>query len=274
LFWEFMDSSIHTTENARKFLNLPVLVSIPKLKIQKTDNWSPLFVYGNSNTNRNSWVRELYRESYMTLRMEVLSSLKFNDVNHESETKQIKAILVTSPVPKEGKSLVSANFAMSLAETGMRVLLVELDQRHSSQNGLLKQDTKAGLMDLLMGKASWDDVVNSTPISNLGVVIPGIRDNQHELSGLLLSESMSVFMQMAGERFDFIVFDSTPITLSSESISVGSWIDGAIMVVKADNTKKDHALKAIQIMRDNSINILGTVMNCTKPDRKYSKYYS
>ena len=275
LLWESMDGSIHTPEKARKLLELPVIGNIPKLKVRNKGSWSPLFIYGNSeNTNHNSWVRELYRESYMALRMETLTSLKFSNENHESETKQKKVILITSSVPREGKSLVSTNFAMSLAETGMKVLLVELDQYHSSQNGLLKLDTKMGLMDLLTGKASWDDVVNHTPISNLFIVTPGVRDNQHELSGLLLSESMNTFMQMARERFDFIVFDSTPITLRSESISIGSRVDGAILVVKADNTKKEPILKAIRIMKDNSINILGTVMNYAKPDKKYSKYFS
>jgi capsular exopolysaccharide synthesis family protein len=275
LLWEFMNTSIHTPEKARRLLELPVIGNIPKLKVRSKDDWSPLFVYGNSeNTNHNSWVRGLYRESYMALRMETLTSLKFNNENHESETKPQRAILITSSVPQEGKSLVSANFAMSLAETGIKVLLVELNQYNSSQNVLLKLDTKMGLMDLLTGKASWDDAINHTPISNLSIITSGVRDNQHELSGLLISEGMNTFMQMARERFDFIVFDSTPITLRSESISIGSRVDGAILVVKADNTKKESVLKSIQIMKDNNINILGTVMNYTKPNKKYSKYFS
>lgn len=274
MFLELLTNSIHSTENARKVLELTVLGSIPKLR--KSD-WSTMLLYGNSNTNRRSWVRELYRESYMALRMEFLSSLKFNKNSaiHESETKkpQGEVILITSSIPNEGKSLVSANLAMSLASTDMKVLLVDIDHRHSSQSRLLKLDAHAGLIDLLRGKASWDDVVNQTTINNLYVVTSGNKDDQFELSGLLLSENMSNFIQTAKERFDFIIFDSTPITLGSESISSGFMIDGAILVVKLDHTKKDIALKAVQIMRNNGMNILGIVINYARPDRKYRRYY-
>jgi tyrosine-protein kinase Etk/Wzc len=276
LFWEFLNDSIHTPENARKILELAVIGSIPKLRVwRKKSDWSPMLLYGN--TNRRSWVRELYRESYMALRMEFLSSLKFNrnSAIHESETKkrQGEVILITSSVPKEGKSLISANLAMSLASTDMKVLLIDIDHRHSSQSRLLKLDAHAGLIDLLRGKASWDDVVNHTTINNLYVVASGNQDDQFELSGLLLSENMSNFIQTAKERFDFIIFDSTPITLGSESISSGFMIDGAILVVKLDHTKKDVALKAVQIMKNNGMNILGTVINYARPDRKYRRYY-
>jgi capsular exopolysaccharide synthesis family protein len=278
MFLELLNNSIHTPENARKVLELTVLGSIPKLRIwRKKINWSNMLVYGNPNTNHRSWVRELYRESYMALRMEFLSSLKFNRNNtiHESETKkrQGEVILITSSVPREGKSLVSANLAMSLASTNMKVLLVDIDHHHSTQSRLLKLDTHAGLIDLLRGKASWDDVVNHTTINNLYVVTSGNKDEQFELSGLLLSENMGNFIQTAKERFDFIIFDSTPITLGSESISSGFMIDGAILVVKLDHTKKDDALKATQIMRNSGMNILGIVINYARHDRRYRKYY-
>jgi tyrosine-protein kinase Etk/Wzc len=252
LFWEFLNDSIHTSENARKILDINVLGSIPKLRVWRKKSDSSMLLYGN--TNHSSWVRELYRESYMALRMEFLSSLKFNrnSAIQESETKkrQGEVILITSSVPKEGKSLISANLAMSLVSTGMKVLLVDIDYRHSSQIRLLKLDAHAGLIDLLRGKASWDDVVNHTTINNLYVVPPGNK-----------------------ERFDFILFDSTPIILGSESISSGFMIDGAILVVKLDHTKKDIAFKAVQIMKDNGMNILGTVINYARPDRKYRRYY-
>jgi len=277
LLWEFLDNSIHTPENVKKFLGLTVLGSIPKLRVWKKRDWSPLLIYGSSNSNRKRWVRELYRESYMTFRMEILSSLKFNrdDVTPKSETEkhQGEVILITSSVPKEGKSLVSANFAMSLASTNMKVLLIEIDHRHSSQDRLLKLSAKAGLIDLLLERASLDDVVNHTIISNLYVVTTGTKDDQHELSGLLLSENMSNFIQTAKESYDFIIFDSTPITLGSESTSAGFMVDGVVLVVKLGHTNKDVALKSVQIMRDNGMSILGTVINYAKPDKKYRKYY-
>jgi capsular exopolysaccharide synthesis family protein len=278
MFFEILKNPIHTPENARKLLELTVLGSIPKLGIRREkSDWSPMLVYGNPNTKRRSWVKELYRESYMALRMEFLSSLKLdkNIATNGSEAKkrQGEVILITSSVPKEGKSLISANLAMSLASADMKVLLVDIDHRHSSQSRLLKLDARAGLIDLLRGKASWDDVVSHTNINNLHVVTSGNKDDQFELSGLLLSENMSNFIQTAKERFDFIIFDSTPITLGSESISSGFMIDGAILVVKLDHTRKGVALKAVQIMRNNGMNILGVVTNYARHDRKYRKYY-
>jgi len=272
LTWNIFDNSIHTPENAKKSLEIPVLGSIPKLILRKKNDWSPLLIY--EDINLRNWVRELYRESYMALRMEILSSLEFNGNDANPGKHQGKVLLITSSVPKEGKSIVSTNIATSLANTGMKVLLVEINQRHSSQESLLKLDAKAGLIDLLLKKASWEDVIKCTSISNFSVITAGAKDSQHDLSGLLLSESMNDFMQTAKKRFDFIIFDSTPITLGPESISAGFMIDGVVLVVKSGHTKKDVALKSVQTMRGNNMNVLGAIINYATPNRKYRRYYN
>jgi capsular exopolysaccharide synthesis family protein len=270
---EYLDDTIRTPDSLGKKIDFPIIGKIPKMKGKTRTNGCPsLLIYGEHNKiDKKSWLTRFYKESYTALRTEALSSLIAKKSLSESE--KGKAILITSPEMKEGKSLVSLNLAISLAQTNLKTLIIDIDPRHSLLKLLSEINPGAGLIDYLTEKDSWDNIINPTQITKLSIVVSQTRDSEYDLSGLLLSDRMSTFMQKARENFDFIIFDSTPITLSSESISIGSMVDSIILVVRSSYTKGASLSKALQIIKNSNIGMLGIVITCSKPEKRYRKYY-
>lgn len=241
-----------------------VLGKIPKMRGAK-DNTNLIVQY---NTNQKSWVKELYKESHKAIRTEIASQLNSSNSNSHGKT-----ILITSPSQKEGKSIISANLAISLAETMSKVLLIELDQRHPIQAQIFGKESSIGLIDLILDKSLLDDAITATSRDNLYLLTSGIRDDRYDLSSLLVSDNMNRLIDELKKRFDFIIIDSTPITLSSDSVAIGSKADGVVLIMRLSHTHKSNLQKSEQTLKDNGMKVLGIVANCSGLDRKFRSYY-
>ena len=270
LLREYTDNSIHTVEDITTNIELPVLGSIPR--IGRASNWlrrgknatrdDVLINYEASSRNREA--RELYRESYRLFQLELMAS-----ISKEAEQRQDGlALLVTSSREGEGKSLVAANLAISMAQTGYKVLLVDANRRGSVYHDLLGPDADAGIIDILMENAAWDDAISHTPLDSLSVITCGGKDEQADLSSLLISPHLEDFLKLSKESFDITIFDSSPVIPTSESAAIGSKVDGVVLVIEVNSTQKDLILRAKERMRSSGSNILGAVLNCGV-SRKY-----
>jgi len=272
LFWEYMDKSLHTHEDVERFAELPVIGRISHLRGanrrfigRKDEEGVPerVALINAAGSSRSENRRAAYRESYRMLQLEMMALVN-GKVKHAGNTQHQGALtlLVTSSVKKEGKSLVAANLAISIAQTGGRVLLVDANHRNSIQHKLLDVEGGTGWIDALTGKAAPTDTVKNTSLDNLYLVNAGGDNSQADPSTLLISSRLSDFIEALKGRFDFIIFDSAPVTLASESVAIGSKTDGVILVIKANDTKRDAILEAKQRLQNSGGNILGAVLNC------------
>jgi len=255
-------NKINIYDDLNKYEGIPILGKIPKIK-SKNNDYKGLLIYNDTGQN---WVNEYYKESYKLLRTEIISSL-----NNDKNDGRGKVIMITSPIPKEGKSILSANIAISLSEAGYSVLMVDLNQNYPSQESIFDANSIIGLSDLLIEKGSGNDVANSTNIDGLSLITPGSK--KYDLSGLLTSEKLTRLIDELRSKYDYILFDSNSIMLSSDSLAVGQKIDGIILILRAGFSKKDAVTKVIQKIKDNNIDLLGIILNCASPNRKYRKYY-
>jgi len=262
---EFMGKRINTPDYIERNSGTQILGRIPKLN-GKSGKHNILV---NGNIGKESWVRKLYQDSHKTIRTEIISQL---DSSSNSEKKG-KVIVITSPMQKEGKSVISANLAISLTETMSKVVLIDIDQRHPKQSEMFGLEPDAGLVDLLLGNTSLDSAIIKTDIDNLYLLSTGKSDNGHDLGGLLVSGNMVKLFDELRERFDYIVIDSTPIALASDSLAVGVKAEGLALVARMGLTQKDTLKKARQIIHNNNMNLLGIILNGTPPDKIYRKYY-
>lgn len=287
LFREFLDNSIHTAQDVTSLLGLPVLGSIPYLRdVRKNQGKDALISYYKANSSRNQRVGEFYKQSYRMLQLEVMAAVKRG--HEDTETRQLAAsqnsdrltLLVTSSVSGEGKSIVAANLAISMAQTGKKVLLVDANCRNPIQHKLMDLDAGIGLMDMLAGDVTLADVIKNTAIDNLHVIVNGKNlcrpvnsgrdgeptsageDSQTDPSVLFISSRLEDFIKLAKKEFDVIIFDSPPAMLVSEPSAIGSKVDGIVLVAKANDTKKDIILQAKQRMQNPGGNVLGAVLNC------------
>lgn len=187
------------------------------------------------------------------------------------EKQPLKKILVTSSLPKEGKSFVAANLAQALAwQQGRRVLLVDGDLRASRLHLALGSDSTPGLSEYLQGEVDEHGVMQRGVMENL-FFIPAGRSSANP-GELIANGCLKVLLSRLEELFDWIILDSPPAVPVSDAGLMANACDGVLMVVRSNATPADMALKARAEFADRLL--LGVVLNGVKNTAgSYGKYY-
>lgn len=186
-----------------------------------------------------------------------------------------KTILVTSSVPGEGKSFISSNLAVSFAQTGENVLLIDCDLRLGVQHELFKVSNKQGVSNLLASNKinKFKDYIQKTEIDGLSVITRGtVPPNPSELLG---SNNMKELIELLSPLYDHIIFDGTPITGLPDSLIMAKVVDKVMIVCSMNYTNIDDLDSTKKALQKIDANIAGVVINKVEPRRrgKYSKYY-
>jgi len=187
------------------------------------------------------------------------------------EKMPLKRLLVTSALPKEGKSFVAANLAQVLVrQHGRRALLIDADLRNPGMHRHLGTKQTPGLSEYLLGECDELAGLQRGPMENLfflpaGRVAPGPQE-------LLANGRLKLFLQRLEPLFDWIIMDSSPVILVSDSTLVAGLCDGVMMVVRSNVTPADMARRARAEFPDKLL--LGVVLNGTSEKLAQSKYYS
>lgn len=204
------------------------------------------------------------REAFNTLRTNVLFS-----------GRDVKVILLTSCVAHEGKSTIAFETAMSLAEAGKKVLLIDADLRKSAYaSRYTKERGLSGLSQYLSGQVEMDQVVLETQMPNFNIVFSGpFPPNPTELVG---NEAFRELLEQNRDRYDYILVDAPPLGLVIDAAVMAAICDGAIMVIDAGAVKYRVAQRVAEQLRKSDCRILGVVLNQTNQKKgrgSYKKYY-
>ena len=180
-----------------------------------------------------------------------------------------KSFVISSSVPSEGKSTTAVNVAVAFSQLGKNVLLI--DSIHKK----LKLVNTKGLYSILSATYSFEDCVQNVS-KNLDVLTSGpLPSNPIEL---IESTALADLLEQLKQRYEYIIFDSTPINIVSDAISLAPKTDGLVLVVKEGSTRKDDVRRALSACKFANIRVLGTIINDvnSKNSRKYSykKYRS
>jgi capsular exopolysaccharide synthesis family protein len=203
-------------------------------------------------------------EFYRTLR----TNLTFSQADHP-----IRALLITSSVPQEGKSMTVANLGITFAMARHKVLLVDSDLRRPVLHHLFGLGNTKGLTHMLVGTVEPDEIYQATRVDNLWVVTCGlIPPNPSEL---LSSQKMQDFLRLVQKRFDMVLLDSPPVTSMADAAILASLIGKVLLVVRANTTPRDMILRARQQLETVNAKIIGVVLNSVdlKKERYYYHYY-
>jgi non-specific protein-tyrosine kinase len=238
---EFLDMTIKTPDDVKRVLNLNSVGFLMDLG-KKFDTQA--FVYEHPNSQ--------LAESYRSLR-----------VNLEYSQKEIhlKTFLVTSPSPGDGKSTVAINLALSMAQNGRRVILVDTDLRRPSIHRYLGLDGATGVMDVLANPTLFDDDVLQTYKDTELKILPAgeIVGDQH-IDHLLTPDKVRQFVTALRDRADIVVFDCSPF-LISDAMALASEVDGVILVMRPGVTPKEMAINLVEEFRNTGARLLGVVLN-------------
>jgi len=184
--------------------------------------------------------------------------------------KELKTLLVTSPLPEEGKSTIAMNLATTLAEGGKRrVLLVEADLHRATMMPQLQLSDGPGLAECLEG--GLDPLAATRRLSPLGWYLLPAGKAQSNPTELLQGDSLGKVMQQMSVHFEWILIDAPPIIPLSDALLLCRQADATVLVVRAGRTSKDDVGKAIELLGKH--NLLGILLNGVDGlDSMYSRY--
>ena len=274
---EYLDNSIRSLEDVEQ-VGLTVLGSIPVInedEIEKRIKLASESTNGHNGTVQHAETKLLaarlithvapkspISEAYRTFR----TNLQYTRIDQPR-----KALLVTSPGPGEGKSTSVSNLAITMAQMGSKVLLIDSDLRRPVLHSIFKLDRRVGLSNVLIGRASVEEAVKETAIDNLYVMPCGtLPPNPSELLG---SSAMTHTLDELKSRFDIVLFDSPPIIAVTDAAVLSPRLDGVILVLKSGQTDRDATFRAYTLLKNVNVPVLGALLNGVQIENMYGSYY-
>jgi capsular exopolysaccharide synthesis family protein len=225
---------------------------------------------------------------------ESFRALRTNVLFRETEAKT-KALAVTSTAPEEGKTLIAANLGITMAQAGIKTLLVGSDLRRPMLSKVFGVERSPGLADILVGDFRWQDTVKTLSNTAVGsiaredVTMTADLDKLHVITSgssspnpteLLNSTFFDRFMAEAKEAYDLIIFDSSPILSTADAVVLGAKVDSVLLVYRLGAVSRGLLKRATAQLRQVKCRIMGVVFNGMKPDvspdfhgYKYYHYY-
>lgn len=297
ILFEYLDNSVKNFEDVEKYTGLPTLGIVPafsedgfhkgygsgerqkkkkgKEKVNSASQLALREVFPPKKEEAqeiksvelitNFSPKSLFSETYRTIRTTLLLS---------SPEANIKSIIVTSPLPLEGKTTTISNLAVTLAQADKNVVIVDADLRKPKQHRLFKIKNLYGLTNYLASDVDIKNLIKTTLVPNLFLINAGpLPPNPSELLG---SDKMTYFIENLKHSFDYIFFDSPPILALSDALVLGPKTDGVILIVWGGKTSREALKQAKDKLDQLNIKILGVVLNNVSlkdQDYYYKQYY-
>ncbi len=278
LFLEYLDDTVRSTEEVERLLHLPALAVIPSASgasgrrlasapgaLQKRNGNN-----GNPELLMNVDSHSPLAESYRHLRTSVLLS---------TAGRAPKSLLVTSSLPGEGKTTTAVNTAVSLAQTGARVVIIDADMRRPRLRSIFGLTDGAGLSSILSSEVSEEDMLRlvvKEEETGLNILTSGpIPPNPAELIG---SDQMRRLLDVLQREFTHVVIDSPPITSFTDGVLISTMVDGVLLVVHGGKSSRHVVKRSRQLLNDVGSKIFGVVLNNVSIQSQdyyyYQRYYS
>ena len=273
VFVDGMNTSIRRRDDVERILQVPGLAVIPKFFPDAPGGRLARALPGRGRNGANGKkgsqraaglvtvhdARSSSAEAYRTLRTNLIFS---------QAVQTLRTLVVTSPAPSEGKTTTAANLAVSFAQQGMRVLLVDCDLRRSRIHKMFGIPREPGMTELILGHQDVDAVTRETAVPGLYVLPSGmLPPNPSELLG---GERMRNTLATLGGAFDLIVLDTPPLLAASDAAILATIADGVVLVVRAGVTEALAGQQAIAQLQSVGARIVGAVLN--DPDSKLQSY--
>ncbi|TBR37760.1 polysaccharide biosynthesis tyrosine autokinase [Marinomonas agarivorans] len=253
LFFGLLSQKIWTAEELKRFLDIPVLANLPKIRNKK--NHSRKRPYYQFTQDR------LYLESIHTLRTRLLA-------NYNSA----RIISVTSAMPEEGKSTIALHLSEAFSDLE-KVLIIDADLRRPSVTKMLGlSDNHPGLSDVLAREAKLSECIIRN--SEQGFDILSAGQSLQNSNSLLSSTMMPKLLNSLTKYYDRIIIETAPLYLFSDAEAVSKLVDGVVFVVKAEETLKKDIKSGVEILDRIGANILGTILNQSSIAKNSHRYQS
>jgi capsular exopolysaccharide synthesis family protein len=253
-----LDRSLRTPEQVEHVLSLPSLGVIPSVGGNAKAYGRKLLGKKKERSEEVPEVIELLPQTYPRSRI----AERYRDLRTAlllSRAGGIKSIVVTSCVPREGKTATAVNLAVVLGQLGKQVLLVDADLHRPRLHEILRVPNRTGLVSILAGNVDPARAIVKTEISDVSVIPSGPASPNP--SGLLSSEAMSRFLSLAQLNFDYVILDAPPVVPVADALVLGNQTDGVVLCVKGGETPRDQVARVRDKLLRSNVRILGVVIN-------------
>jgi len=246
---EYLDRTIKEPQEVQKRFDLPVIGVVPLVEGDK------LFALSEP--------RSPPAEAFRSLR---------TNIQYSSVDNPIKSILITGANPYCGKSTISSNLGVTLAQSGARVLLVDADLRRPMLHKMFTINSEPGLSSLIFKEElDLNDVVQKSIHENLMVIPSGpIPPYPAEM---LASQRMKMLADQFADRFDYVIYDSPPIIAVTDAAVLAGYVNGTIFVMDYGRVKWEEAANALEQLKKVNANVIGAVINSVPRSEAYYNGY-
>jgi capsular exopolysaccharide synthesis family protein len=253
-----IDSPLELQEN----IDFPIIGQIPLQRTDKSTKRVPLLTEGDQ--------RRGYLEHHRSIRSAILF--------RSTEASRPRSLMICSAAPGEGKSSLAANLAFVFAHSGARTLLIDADLRRGLQHTLFNLPISPGLADYLLGRFSWRDVVHTTQLTNLDVILRG--KVPHRAGDLFLHSEIDQLIEESRAEYDMVLWDTVPLLAANDAANLCSRIEGVLFVARVRYSTTNSVHTALDELSKRNAKILGVVLNAVEPNQpgyhdkyRYEEYF-
>lgn len=258
-FFEYLDNTIKLPEDIKRYLNVPYLGPVPAIALK--ENGNPADEIAEELVTFHS-PKSTASEAYRGIRTGIL----FSSAEHQPQV-----ISVTSSGPEEGKTLTLINLAVTMAQSGSKVIILDCDMRKPRLHALFGVSREIGMSNILVGGSSVKDAIKNTEIPNLDIIPCGpIPPNPSEILG---SKRMESVLELLGKNYTRILLDSPPVTAVTDAVVLAKAVDGVLVVVRAGETPREIVQNGVENLRGVNANILGAILNGVNMGKDGYDYY-
>ncbi len=267
--YEMLDTSIRGIDDVLRYVGLEVIGTIPKMKFtRRRGHRRGVYVTLTDDEQTDACIvtqhdpKSPISEAYRALR----TNFQFATIQEKP-----RVLMVTSAVPGEGKTTTAVNLAVTFADSGVRVLLIDTDLRRPHVHHVLKMERGRGLADVLREGVDFRGVIRPTRVENLSIISSGrVPPNPSELIGS--TRMQQLMMQLRGE-FDLIICDAPSIHVVTDPVLLAMHMDTVLLVVSAGYARRETIFLARKRLDAAQCPIAGVVLNGLEATRRHYYYY-
>ena len=254
---EAADRSFRKPEEIVREFGIPIVGHIPYIQDKKLKAAA-----SQSTLDETIITQHLPRSRPAEAYRAVRTAVCFSAVGREH-----RVIQVTSPAAGDGKSTLAQNFAVALAQSGKKTIIIESDFRRPKVHKLTGVPVGPGIIDVLRGKVEMDDAIHSTEVENHFVMPCGSRPNNP--SELLAMPEYEQLLEVLREKFDYVIVDTPPVLVVTDPCSVAPRVDGVLLCVRLSRHTRDFGRRSLEQLRDVGANMTGIVINGVEESDAY-----
>ncbi|MDX9822102.1 MAG: polysaccharide biosynthesis tyrosine autokinase, partial [Syntrophales bacterium] len=260
-FLEYLDSTIKIPDDIKHHLGIPYLGPIPAFAFEGAGAGNPEHRPSEDLIAHLS-PKSTASESYRGIRTGILFS---------SADSSPQVLLVTSAGPREGKTITAANVAITMAQTGGRVVILDCDMRRPKVHKVFETSRDRGMANILVGTCEIDEAIMPTKVPNVDIIPSGpIPPNPSEILG---SHRMEGLIKTLRGRYERIIIDSPPITAVTDAVILSRIVDGVVLIIRSGEVHREIIKNALSQLKSVNARLLGAVLNGVEMGRDSYYYY-